>query len=123
LLNKRTDRLTYHPRCGTWGFGALPKLLTVEVFADDLVCSISEEWAEEWHAHDKETRTEHRLSLGKLNFALVGTVWRADLAQVSVKFIKGTRWAPDNGGAGTIMERYTSLRLSGRDLLVLEMWG
>jgi hypothetical protein len=81
-----------------------PKLLTVEVFTGDLVCSISEVWAEEWHTHDKEIRTEHRLSLGKLNFALVGTVWFADLAQVSVKSIKGTRWAHDNEGAETIME-------------------
>jgi hypothetical protein len=64
-----------------------------------------------WHAHDKETRTEDRLSLGKLSFALVGTVWRGDLAQVSDKSIKGTRWARDNQGAGTIMERYTNLRV------------
>jgi len=60
--------------------------ITVEVFADDLVCSISEIQAVEWHAHDNETRTErteYRLSLGRLNFALVGIVWRADLAQVN----------------------------------------
>ena len=88
-----------------------PKLLTIEVLMDHLVRSIPEIRAVEWHAHDEETHAEHRLSLGKFNLALVGTIWGADLTEVGDEPIKGTGWTCDDKVARTIVERNANLRV------------
>jgi len=88
-----------------------PKLLAVKVLVDYLVRSILKVLAVEWHTHNEETRIENRLSLGELDFALVGAVWCADLAEVGDKPIKGAGRARDNKCARTIVERNTDLRV------------
>jgi len=88
-----------------------PKLLTIEVLIDHLVCSIPEILAVEWDAHDEETHAEHWLSLGKFDLALVRAIWGADITYVGDEHIKGTGGGCDDKVARTIVERNVNLRV------------